>query len=174
LALNNKELLAVTVSFLFCIITASCGYRFSGSGDLPSGVESVCIKILKNTTRETGVENIITNDIIYEFTRNKREVLTHSNKADAVLAGKIKSINIGTISHRGEYTTLERRVSVNLDLELTGRDNNVLWLGKGVSDSATYYVADDKMTTENNKHKAIEELSKRLAEKVYNSLTDNF
>ncbi len=173
MTVNNKKLF-ITVCFLFCIITASCGYRFAGSGDLPSGIDSVCIKILENKTGETGVENILTNDIIYEFTRNKRKVLTHSNKADAVLAGKIKSINIETISHKGEYTTLERRVRINLNLELTGRDKNILWTGKGISDSETYYVADDKMTTENNKRKAIEVLSKRLAEKTYNSLTDNF
>jgi hypothetical protein len=56
---------------------SSCGYRFVGSGSFPAGIKSVSIPILENRTSETGMENIITNDLIYEVTRDKKVALTH-------------------------------------------------------------------------------------------------
>ena len=43
-----------------------------------------------------------------------------------------------------------------------------------LSDNEAYPVSDNKQTTERNKRVAIEILSKRLAETIYNRLTDDF
>ncbi len=161
------------IIFLGLIISA-CGYRFAGGGDLPSGVRSIFIKILENRTGETGVENVFTNDLIYEFTRNRKIVLTNSVEADAILTGVIKSMRIRTISRKGSHTPLERRVQVAVDLKLTDPDGSVIWSAKGVSTNEAYSVAPDKHVTEQNRRVAIAALSKRLAEKIYNRLTDDF
>ncbi|MEA3429388.1 MAG: LPS assembly lipoprotein LptE, partial [Thermodesulfobacteriota bacterium] len=141
-------------------------------GSLPSGIQSVCVTILANRTSETGVENTFTNDLIYEFTRNGK--IAGIDKADALLSGVVKSMSIETISHRGVHTSLERRVRFTLDLKLTDNDGRTIW-SKSVSENEAYDVAtDNKLTTEQNRSKAISTLSTRLAEKVYNSLTEDF
>jgi outer membrane lipopolysaccharide assembly protein LptE/RlpB len=156
------------------VFFSACGYRFSGSGNLPSGVQTVFIEVLKNRTVETGYENTVTNDLIYEFTRNGRVVEKSRDNTDAFLTGVIESEHVRTISRQGQLAPLERRVQIAISLKLTDRDHRVIWSRSGISDSEAYDVGANNQITEQNKRHALEILSKRLAETAYNRLTDNF
>jgi len=160
----------ILLGFLF----SACGYQFTGGGSLPSGITSVSVEMFQNRTAETGVETIITNDLIYEFTRREQVVVTGSDKADAILTGVIRSISERTISHTGEYTSNERRVEVKVDLKLTGRSGGVIWSSKSVSEDEAYTVMSEKQSTERKKREAIKRLSKRLSETIFNDLTADF
>ena len=160
----------ILVGWLF----SACGYQFSGGGSLPSGITSISIEMFRNRTAETGVETIITNDLIYEFSRREQVVVTGSDKADSILTGVVQSISERTISHTGEYTSDERRVEVNVDLKLTNRSGEVIWSRKSVSEDEVYKVSSQKQSTERRKREAIKTLSKRLAETIFNELTANF
>jgi outer membrane lipopolysaccharide assembly protein LptE/RlpB len=153
---------------------SACGYRFTGSGNLPEGIQTVAIEILENRTAETGLENTITNDLIYEFSRKGRRVQKKSKEADAVLTGVIASERITTISRQAQQSALARRVEIIINLKLTGSDGGVKWSASGVSAFEDYDVATDKQANEISKRRAIETLSKKLAEKVFNRLTDDF
>ena len=156
------------------VFFSACGYRFSGSGKLPSGVQRVFIEILENRTVETGYEHTVTNDLIYEFTRNGRTVQKSKDNTDAFLTGVIESEHIRTISRRGQLDPLERRVQITINLKLTDRGDTVIWSISGISDSEAYDVGANNQITELNKRHALEILSKRLAEVAYNRLTDDF
>ena len=153
---------------------SACGYRFAGSGNLPEGIQTVAIEIFENRTPETGLENTITNALIYEFTRKGRTVQKNSKEADAILTGVIASERITTISRQAQQSPLARRVEITVNLKLTGSGGGVKWSASGVSGFEEYDVAADKQATEFNKRQAIETLSKKLAEKVHNRLTDDF
>ncbi len=152
----------------------SCGYRFMGSGSFPAGIKSVSIPILENRSSETGAENIFTSDLIYELTREKKVVLTNKGEADAILSGVIRSISTQTISRENSRSPLERRVTAILDLKLTGSDGRVLWSAIGISGHEAYDVLPEKLATEQNERDAISVLSKRLAERIYNRITEDF
>ena len=163
------------IFFIFIgLIIASCGYKFTGGGDLPEGIKSVYVKTLENRTSETGIENFLTDDIIYEFTRSGKAAITEEEKAEAVLTGVISSLTIRTVSRHNSDTSSQRRVRLFVDLELAGNDGMLLWAHKGITEDEDYNVSPDKSATEHNKREALKILSKRLAEKVYNRLTDNF
>jgi outer membrane lipopolysaccharide assembly protein LptE/RlpB len=168
-----KKKYAWAIILLGALLSA-CGYQFAGGGSLPSGITSVSVEMFKNRTAETGVETIITNDLIYEFTRHEQVIVTGSDKADAILTGVVQSISERTISHTGEYTSDERRVVLNLDLQLTNKSGGVIWSAKGVSDNEAYKVMPGKQSTERRKREAIKTLSKRLAEDIFNRLTADF
>ncbi len=160
---------------LLLVLFSSCGYHFTGGGDFPGGVKSVFIDFFKNKTSETGIENIITNDLIYEVTRMKKVSLVSENNADAILSGIVTSMSINTIAHQGTQSSLERRVAITVDLQLKDRDGKGLWSRKAISENEEYdVVASDKHATEKNRREAIKNLSKRLAEKIYTSITDRF
>ncbi|MGB6010639.1 MAG: LPS assembly lipoprotein LptE [Desulfobacterales bacterium] len=156
------------------VFFSACGYRFSGSGNLPSGVQTVFIQVLKNRTMETGYESTVTNDLIYEFTRNGRTVEKSRDNTDAFLTGVIESEKIRTISRQGQLDPLERRVQITISLKLTDRGDTVIWSRSSISDSEAYDVGSNNQITERNKRHALGILSKRLAETAYNRLTDNF
>ena len=172
-SLSVKKRYAWVIILLGSLLSA-CGYKFTGGGNLPSGITSISIEMFKNRTAETGVETIITNDLIYEFTRHEQVVLTGSDKADAILTGVVQSIGERTISHRGEYTSNERRVILKLDLQLKDKSGGVIWSAKDVSDNEAYKVLPNKQATERNKKVAIQRLSKRLSETIFNRLTADF
>jgi len=153
---------------------SACGYRFAGSGNLPQGIQTIAIEIFENRTPETGLESIITNDLIYEFTRKGRSVQKNSKEADAILTGVIESERITTISRRAQQSALARRVEITVNLKLTGSGGGVKWSASGVSGFEEYDVSTDKQASEVNKRQAIGTLSKKLAEKIHNRLTDDF
>ncbi len=163
----------VMLAIVLCWVCASCGYRFTGGGELPGGIKSICIDLFENRTSETGLENVISNDLNYEVTRNGRVSLKDRDSADAVLSGVIRSMAVDAISHKGK-SSIERRVKITVDLQLTGSDGSVLWVGRNISENEDYDVMDDKHGTEQNRSDAVEELSKRLSEKIYNSMGDDF
>ncbi|MBC2696670.1 MAG: LptE family protein [Desulfobacteraceae bacterium] len=169
---NNK----IYVGIIFCllIVFSSCGYSFRGGGNLPEGIKNLSVKMLENRTSETGAENIFTNDLIYEIISFGKVVLTKEDSADGILTGVIESMRIDAISHRNSYSSLERRVIVTLSLKLTDPTGRVIWSAKDISASKDYIVSSEKQTTEKNKREAINTLSQRFAEKVYNRLTNNF
>jgi len=157
------------------LLAAGCGYRFAGGGELPGNIRRVAVLVLENRTSETGLENTVTNDLIYELTRNRKAQVVPAQQADARISGSIRSLSISSVSHSDADTSQERRVSVTVDLHLTDGDGETLWERQGITASETYdVVASDKVSTNQNRSEALTTLSQRLAERVYTSLTDNF
>jgi len=144
---------------IILLFFSACGYRFAGSGNLPGGIQTIAIEIFKNRTTETGLENTITNDLIYEFTRKGRSVQKNSKEADAVLTGAIEAERITTISRQAQQSALARRIEIIVSLKLTGSDGRVKWSASGVSAFEDYDVATDKQANEISKRRAIETLS---------------
>lgn len=172
-AFVNRKKYIWPIIFIGLFLSA-CGYQFAGGGNLPGGIQTIAIEIFENRTTETGLEYTVTNDLIYEFTRKGRTVKKTSQEADAALSGVIESERITTISRQGQQSPLARRVEITVNLKLTGSDDGVIWSAPSISEFQEYNVAADKQATEINKRQAIETLSKRLAEKVHNRLTENF
>jgi outer membrane lipopolysaccharide assembly protein LptE/RlpB len=161
----------------FCVITVlllafpACGYHFSGGGDLPGGVQRVAMGVIENRSGESGVDGIVSNDIVNEFTRNGKNITYQAQGAEATLAGTVLSVTTDDITRLNALNVSERRVTMKISLKLTDSEGTVLWQKSGLSESEDYMVAGD---TESNKREAIKELSIRLAEKVYYQITDDF
>jgi hypothetical protein len=161
------------------ILTAcffGCGYHFAGSGRLPAGVTRVFIPILENRSAETGVETLFTNDLVYEFTRNRKDVLVRErSSADGILAGTIVRLSVENISRASLSTAVERRVTGTLNLQMESPDGRILWRSGNIIERQAYNVVDgNKTATDQNKSDAIAALSSRLAESAFNRLTDDF
>ena len=88
------------VSLLF-----SCGYQFAGMGKMPGGAKTIYVTMLKNNTNETGLERIVTNAIINEFSRSGISMSKDQDKADAVLSGVVASVYTETIARSSANTS---------------------------------------------------------------------
>ena len=160
---------------LLIIMFSGCGYRFTGGGNFPSDVKSIFVTNFKNRTSESGLETIITNELIDEFTKNRKDALaSRQDEAEAVLTGVVKSIDISTISHDEINISNERRVTIRVDLKLVHKGRSI-WNASSISaDEAYSVVAGDKVRTEQNKNRAIALAADRLSEKIFNRLTEDF
>jgi len=163
-------------TLLASITLAACGYHFAGGGKYPAGVTRVFIPMLENRSVETGVESMFTNDLIYEFTRNRKESLAKDRStANGILIGTIVSLSVENISRSSVSKAIERRVTGTLNLRLESPDGRVLWKSGSIIEREAYEVVDENKTaTDQNKSDAIAELSRKIAETAFTQLTDNF
>jgi outer membrane lipopolysaccharide assembly protein LptE/RlpB len=153
---------------------SGCSYRFSGTGALPSSMTRIYISMIENNTSEEGIENHLTDDLINEFIMRKKEVLSRQEDAEGVLSGSIESLRDTPIAHSSYSKTTQRRVFLGVVLTLVDTKGKTVWAVNGINANQAYKVTDDKTLTEQNKKAAIRILSKRLAEKIYNRMTDDF
>jgi hypothetical protein len=158
------------------VLTIACGYRFAGQGQFPKGVEHIFVEVFENKTSKTGIERIVTNQIIFEFTRQREKSLAGSaESADAVLKGVIQKIRTQTISRVGTELASEREVIMTIDLKLVNQGKGeVIWAARGITDRQAYDVTDDKLETDRNESIALARLSERISERVFSRLTDDF
>ena len=163
-------------SSVVLLLLTACGYHFAGSGKFPAGVSRIFIAILENRSAETGVESTFTNDLIYEFTRNRPESLAQERSAaDGILSGTIVSLPVENISRSSVSTGVERRVTGTLNLRLESPDGRILWSSGNIVERQSYAVVNgNKTATDQNKSDAIAVLSGKLAESAFSQLTDAF
>jgi outer membrane lipopolysaccharide assembly protein LptE/RlpB len=156
------------------VLLGGCNYRFAGGGELPGKISTVAVPIFENRTSETGVESQFTNDLIFEMNRNGRAVLDVNQNPEAILTGIIRSVRIEPVSRTTSQSAVERRIRFSVDMKLTGSDGRIIWQRRGITDNQTYSVVNDQIQTNRNKQEAIVELSQRLAERIHNTLVENF
>lgn len=157
---------------LIVLATGSCGYRFAGGGRLPEGIRTLSVGVFENQTNETGLEHLISNEVIHQFTRFGTVRLTDRDGAEAFLAGRIQSAGISTIAHKTPNVAAERRIRVVVIPTLTAPNGRILWSGGAIADDETFFVGGNRVQTEQNKKSALATLSKRIAERIYYQMTD--
>jgi outer membrane lipopolysaccharide assembly protein LptE/RlpB len=160
------------VALTFCV--CACGYRFPGKGALPGGIQKIYIPLFTNRTNEVGIENIITDDLTNEFILQRKGALADDKQADGILSGAIVSVLTRTISQTDEGASVEREVVVRVELKLTNKSGRLVWIARRLSAREPYAVGDDSIETNRRRRDAIETLSTRLAQKIYNRLTEDF
>jgi hypothetical protein len=138
-------------------------------------VEKIFIEIFENRTSKAGIERVVTNQLVFEFTRQREKSLASApENADATLKGVIQSIRTRTISRVGTEVASEREVVMTLDLRLIKRGGEVIWAAKGLSGRQAYDVSELKLENDRNESTAIETLSERMSERIFSRLTDDF
>ena len=170
--LNQRRIwLLVAIGLFVC----ACGYRFPGGGEIPGGIKTLFIPLFVNRTNDIGLENTITNDLTNEFIiRRKTALADNETMADGILNGEVASVFTRTITQTGAGGSVEREVVVAVDLKLTDKKDQVVWAPRGIAARETYGVGANSLETELNRREALQELSIRLAEKIYNRLIEDF
>ena len=169
---KHSYFIIIFVLFLF----TSCGYKFTGSGDFPKGVNSIFMPIFENKTSETGVETTLTNELIIQIVKKgKVKVKDKKGDADATIYGVVVTLKDNAVSSDETLTQSESKLTLYANIKLKKSDGTILLNLAGVNSSKNYTTySSDKQTTLSNKATAIEELSQNLAETIYNRLTDDF
>jgi outer membrane lipopolysaccharide assembly protein LptE/RlpB len=170
----EKYIRQIGFALLMAAVLAGCGYRFAGSGKMPGDINGLFVALFDNRTNETRLGNLMTDAIIFEFTRNAKELMVDENSADAVMQGVIKAISTTPVARVGQTTTAQSRVTVSLDVAIIGKEGNRIWSGANIQTNQAYDVTPAKQLTERNRRDALVLLSEKMAEYLYNRLTDDF
>lgn len=166
----------LTVLLLFCLfLIASCGYQFEGGGYINSNITHVNVTVFENKSSETGAGITFTNALVREIIEETyTKIADHKEIAAAILKGTINSITFDTLSRATTESVIERRVTVNVDLQLMNEKGQIVWSVNNYTTYEEYKVSEDKITDESNKRDAVDRISVRMAEKLVSNMLNDF
>ena len=166
------------VSFLiFLLFLNACGYRLR---ERPPGFKSdwqtLYVEIFKNRTAETELGVYLSEALRQRFARGGfLRLVTDPQQADLVITGEVKKLSIGGISYNTYTETLERRISVNLTVEMRERGGHTVWRNANLSRYENYPVEDTSSgVLDLGKEEALRKLSEDLADIIYHQITSSF
>jgi hypothetical protein len=169
--MRKSEAAITTAVFLWMMGSVfACTYKFSGEAGTPFGISRINVEMFENRTLETGAESIFANDLIDELSRDGRMAIAEKQRADAVLTGVIKYMDIETVARKEKYISLERKVEIGVDLRLKDSGGKILWSADNMAVAKKYLATQNKLETEQNRRVAIKEISKIIAQQVYQRL----
>ncbi len=165
----------MVLSSLFIILIGGCGYKMVGKEThLPTGIRSLAIPTFENQTFEPGVEIPFTNGFLREFIQDQRVRVVGRSEADSILEGVIKAFQIHSVSYDRSGIALEYQTTIVIDLTLKGKNGEVLWTEKNLSESRVYRASTHILISESNKAEAIHSLARFMAERIRNRFFYNF
>jgi len=116
-------------------VLAACGYQFvDESSLLPKDARTIYVEPFVNRSRDVGLGKELATALRGEFYRRGRlRVVDHSEQADVILSGVIRSLEntVASVNRRDEV--LQYEAALNLDVSLRRREpNEILWRGQGL------------------------------------------
>lgn len=164
--------------FSLIIAVAGCGYRFSPGGEwLDSGIKTVFVDNITNTTSEPSVEVYLRNGFEDQFRKSTRLKLASSREtADAILTGTIRALSAANVSFDRFDKATESRAFMTVDLVFEEKGTRKrLWSVSNFSGNETFRVDQaNPYASSVNKTQALQKLSSDLAEKAYRNLMSGF
>jgi outer membrane lipopolysaccharide assembly protein LptE/RlpB len=161
---------------LLPLLLCGCGYHITGqASNLPPEIRSVYIELFANRTAEPYLENILTNEVIKEFARDRNlHIPEDRHAADAVINGTVSAYSTLPVSYGVDDEITEYRSVMDIDVVLyRASDGKTLWKGRH-SWSEEYPSNDDKAVQEDNEAEAIRVIVERLADELTFGIADNF
>jgi hypothetical protein len=178
--------LSLTILSLLLFVEG-CGYHFRPTGK-PVGlqIESLAIPLMESTSSSLGFEGDFTHIIREEFASHAKIPLVSREKASTVLIGKIYDIktdpytyNLTETDVRGKKThystTNARWLKIKLDVKLLDRNTGkVIWHDKEMEEKASFAVGTDPLTNRYNEKRAVQEIARILAQRIYLQTMERF
>ena len=177
----------ISLSILVLLCTGNCGYGLKDTRT-PIGIhiKTLAIPLIESTSSSIGFEADFTRIIREEFVSHTKIPLVPEGEASAVLISKVYEIKTEPLNYtleqntvQGQVTTYEvtrtRRLKITLDAKLLDKTmGKVIWQDKGMQDKATFSVGTDPLTTRHNERKALQEIARRLANRIYLKTMERF
>ncbi|MDY0190335.1 MAG: LptE family protein [Desulfuromonas sp.] len=166
----------ISCALLLVLVASGCGYHLPGSGtSLPEDINTLCIEPFANKTTEPFIETQLTNEVRDQFARRQTmQVVSSDAQADAILSGNVTSYRSNSITYDQNDDITEYRVTMVVEAKLVRSvDSEVIWQGT-VQWQEEFYANDDRAEQDYSESEAQETLTRRLAQEVYNRITDDF
>jgi hypothetical protein len=179
--------IVISASIFLMLLAEGCGYRLRDTRK-PMGIHitSLAIPLIASTSSTKGFEADFTRIIREEFVSHSTIPLVPKDEASAVLIGRVYEIKTEPLNYtleqnrvQGQVTTYEvtrtRRLKIKLDAKLVDRTiGKVLWEDNAMQDKAAFSVGIDPLTTRHNERKALQEIVRRLANRIYLKTMEQF
>jgi Lipopolysaccharide-assembly len=174
--LGSMRSLSCTFACLFLLATAACGYRLGAHPcESPIAAKSIAIPLFENDSFEPRLENLFTKAFRERIKATPCVSLGSGEEADALLKGRVVSVDTYKVAVNEEFLAVEYRMRVVLAVSLERRvDGKVLWRQDRLEEEVPFYATSDPLLFNDNREEALMRLSSRMSEKVVDRLLLGF
>jgi hypothetical protein len=172
---------------LLPVLTASCGYRFSGEGTGPQpGLNTIAIPVFENTTSEPELGAIFAAELRRQFMEKGPMRVVPMEHADAVIKGRIVDLHTQGVAHRSferrfdTKLSVESRIYVTVDVRCEdGQKGKILWRDPAFSYYKVYRENPDPRTPDpvvnfDSRRLALETIAHEMAVRIHDRILNNF
>jgi outer membrane lipopolysaccharide assembly protein LptE/RlpB len=194
---GSGELRRLFIVAIVCTVVTGCGYRHVGydEGRLTSGGKKVGITLFANKSYRTNLEATLSASLVDEFARRSGGKAVSEADAELLLSGTIDSYTEVPVSYTAFDVIKEYRAAMTVKATLRDKaSQKVLWKGE-VSETQTFpSFADasplltnvplqqnigpfDQNTItllQGSETAAIREMCRKLAQRLYEKLSEDF
>ena len=159
--------------FLLFLLPSSCGYRLQGdpASRFSSSEVRVDLRPFANASLFPDAGAFLAGRLREEMRRGGFRGNFDRGNADFLVEGTIRDAREDISSHGADRFSLEHRLTLLVDIRVVevvrGR---VLWKEEGLSESASYFSGTDFQYTEANRRMAFEEVCRRMARRIGQTL----
>ena len=158
------------------LLLSGCGYHHTGVSGLPPALagKRIAVATFANKGYRANMGAILTGSLIDEFARRTGGLVVSENDAELKLDGTILTYTTTAISFTAADTVKEYRAAVTAECSLTERGSGkVVWKGTETQ-WQDYPVNADVALQQNSENAAIREISRKIAQQVYQDVSDGF
>lgn len=157
-------------SLIITFLLNGCGiYTFTGHGI--GGIETIAIEPFENQTSEFGIREDLTDAILDALLRDRTLDVTNRGSADAILYGRIISVDDLPLSYTKDEVVTEYEIRITVAFSLMRADQSEpLWEGRISGEGSYPYQSGSLEERQEGINKALE----RLVQDLINRMTSDW
>ncbi|MEO0092502.1 MAG: LPS assembly lipoprotein LptE [candidate division WOR-3 bacterium] len=148
--------------FIFILLLSCCGY--STKTIIPSHLKTVAIPVVGNETMKPGLDGLLTDQLISDFTKDRSLRITSLDKANLILNCKITNYDRSPQSYTSAQEVLVWKITLSAYVEAEDKVENTFIYQGDVSTFVTYDAQSESEDT--GIDRAIKKLSQEIIRKV--------
>ena len=156
-------------AFLAALALASCGYRLQadpGSRFADADLR-VDLRPFANASIVPDAGALLAGQLREEFRRAGFRGSYERMGAEYLIEGVVRDIRDDVVSHGTDDLALEHRLTLVVDVRVAQAvQGRLLWKEEGLVEAAPYFAGADFQYTESNRRAAIEEVCRRMARRI--------
>lgn len=155
--------------FLLVLLLGSCGYRFQADPGSRFADPSVRMDLrpVANASVVPDAGALLAGKLREELRNTGFRGSYERINADYVIEGVVKEIREEVVSHGTDRFALEHRLTLVVNVRVADAVRGRLyWKEEGLAESASYFAGADFQYTESNRRAAIEEVCRRMARRI--------
>jgi len=168
--------IVVALAGMSLLAAVACGYRLgahSCESDLMA--KNIAVPLFQNLSHEPRLENLLTEAFRDRIQALPCVSLCSIDRADALLKGKILSVESYTVAVDEEFFAMQYKMRVEMAVSLVrSEDGKVLWRDDSFQEEVSYYATSDALLFKDNREEALMDLASRMSERAVDRILLGF
>ncbi len=170
------------LAFAVICLLSGCGYHLASEALTPSltAGKTIAIPMWRNKSFRMNLETVMTGSLVDEFAMRSGGMVVAEEAADLLLTGTIVNYSEAALSYFASDLVSEYRMTMTVEAVLSDkRSQKVLWKGKLEASQdfpalSNPNVPNRMALQQNNEDAALLEISRKIAQKLYQKMSENF